>query len=318
MPPPNPYVVFVHGIYSDGPSAFGEMLKSFVSDTRFNGWSFEYFNYMFHRPLQENAARLVDRLSQIGQDRNIILICHSMGGLIGRLAILSGKISCVTKLIMLGTPNFGAVRTGSLGILAQVGLRTVGTFYGHYFSPGVWQLTQVNKIFQDPLRTGTDHANAVQYVTIPGLFFHSERGVLDLGDREEEKRDEALWTKFFTSINIGSEVMDAFLPLWKIGLKKPHDGIVEAESNSLIPCTAGRLSEKCASIRSASATGYTYAHIEHDVCGELIHTMIQKNHLIIELVKRLLHNRELDLVSWYHSLPRDIKGHINFEYKTQD
>ena len=87
-------------------------------------------------------------------------------------------------------------------------------------------------------------------------------------------------------------------PLWRVGLQKPHDGIAESASNSLIPCLAGRMSEKGAAINDLARFGRTYVDITHECCSDLIHVTIQQDPTIAEMVKDLV---LADSISKWHA-----------------
>jgi pimeloyl-ACP methyl ester carboxylesterase len=110
-------IVFIHGIYASH-NTFDKMIPAFEED-RFRHWHLCWFDYDFHQPMPESAEQFAGHIRehfkryQPGVDR-VVIIGHSMGGLIGRLAILTNMIPYVDKLIMLGTPNFGAIRPSRL------------------------------------------------------------------------------------------------------------------------------------------------------------------------------------------------------------
>lgn len=309
MDTPAPIVVFVHGILSDGPSAFGPMVTSLREDSRFSNWQLRYFNYPYNKPLIHNASQFASLLRSLEPVRPIHLVCHSMGGLIARLAILSGTLPGIKRLIMLGTPNFGAFRTSSLGLLSQAAVATADKIFALFPSVGIWELTKVSEILREHLDSGNRHAEPVEYVTIPGLYFHEERRSLSIKD----PGDKAIWTTFFRSIDASSQAIEAIFPLWKLSLRKPHDGIVEETSNSLFPANAWRRSEKRAAIRRASEGWFSYSHVVADRCVELSHVTLQKDKEIIDLVKSLLLAQTLP--AWHQSLPQEIQDSISVTYR---
>ena len=88
-----------------------------------------------------SSEKLISFIQDTFTGFSVTLVCHSMGGLVGRLAIFSGKVPQVKRLIMLGTPNFGAIRTAQLGLLSQIGLRLAGKTYAVFRNPGIRDLT---------------------------------------------------------------------------------------------------------------------------------------------------------------------------------
>jgi hypothetical protein len=206
---------------------------------------------------------------------------------------------------MLCTPNFGAIRTAQLGLFSQMTMFLAGIVYAVFRKPGIRDLTRVTEVFSDPIRRGAQFADKVEYITIPGEFFNESRPFLDRGDESVDKK----WMSLFTGIN-GFGALLAVTPLWRVALRKPHDGIVEAVSNSLIPCEAGRTSEKCPAINHSGRFGKTYAHITHVRCSDLTHVTTQHDEVIIDLVKNIVGFESIS--AWYESLIenafRDIRG----------
>ncbi|HTE28620.1 caspase family protein [Flavitalea sp.] len=107
-------LLFVHGIIGDTES----MVKCVRTQTTTKSLvekadlilSFDYEN--LHTTIEENAALLKERLSSVGlgscHSKNLIIVAHSMGGLVSRWFIekLSGN-AVASRLVMLGTPNNG-------------------------------------------------------------------------------------------------------------------------------------------------------------------------------------------------------------------
>jgi pimeloyl-ACP methyl ester carboxylesterase len=288
-------IIFVHGIFSDCESCFKTLEASIRSDPRSTRCAIYPFNYDFNNDIAVSGCELADFIQRLPALMPVILICHSMGGLVGRMAVLTGNAPSVKRLIMLGTPNFGVLRTAQTGLLSQLSLHIAGRFYSIFRKRGLQQLTQVNAVFQDPIQRGHMHANTVEYITIPGEFFNESRPFFDKTGQD----DRELWSTAFGAIGLASELLNA-LPLWRIGLAKPHDGIVESASNSLIPSGSGRWSEKSAEINNPGRIRPTYFHIEHKVCDDLTHVSLQHNPDIINLVRDLAFAQNVD--QWRQSL----------------
>ncbi len=284
-------IVFVHGIYSRSSVAFPEMYTA-IEPTR----TCALYDYDFHNPLQRNGKLLGQQLQELNDLCHVTLVCHSMGGLVGRLAVLTGHASCVKRLFMIGTPNFGALRTAQLGLAAQLMLGTSGLVYGLFRKPGLADLTRVSRIFREPLEHGVQHADSVEYITIPGEFFHDSREFFDLGPWRELNA----WKPSFGALSFGSEVLSATMPFWKIGLERPHDGIVERRSNTLLDPGSGRSSEKDLCILHPDRVKSTYAHIHHSAVEGLTHVEIQHNADIVAMVKQIIEAPSLE--DWENSL----------------
>jgi pimeloyl-ACP methyl ester carboxylesterase len=285
------------------------MVSKFEQDSRFNNWWLDCFEYDFNQEMTLSAQQLIEALTnQFSGSDNVTLVGHSMGGLIGRFAIMSGKVPFVKRLIMLGTPNFGALRTGQLGPLASMTQASLRTVYGICTrKTGIQDLARVPKVYKQFLETNPNasvNAAGVEYITIPGTFFHEERAFWELGERQ-------LWTSFFGALNLTSQVLDAVLPMWKIGLKRPHDGIVERKSNKLIPTGSGRWSEKTGAINNSQV--YEYAHIEHEICDSLTHIAIEQNDDIIQLAANII--AEGNVKQWYKNLTNIERNSISIKPK---
>jgi pimeloyl-ACP methyl ester carboxylesterase len=251
--------------------------------------SFEFamFRYSYNDPMLENAkllnSELNDYFKEYTVNEPIILVCHSMGGLIARLATLiraENNLPPFKRVIMIGTPNFGVFRSSQLSALAQLGIESGRRLWGLFTrKTGIRDLSQVQDIFSqafpDPKPSTTE------YVTIPGTFFHKERNVADMRGG------------FFSG---AAYLLEYAI---KAGLQKPHDGIVEVESNRMMPAVAGRYSEKADSINFAKPPP-TYVHVELWACDEVVHTTIQDHQKIIKLVAGLIVADDLHV--WYEMM----------------
>jgi pimeloyl-ACP methyl ester carboxylesterase len=288
-------VVFIHGILSESEGCFAEMRRAFKEDERFAHYDLLSFDYDYNDAMEKSAAYLTQYLKTNIKSGPVFLVCHSMGGLVARLCVLSGEVSDIKRVVMLGTPNFGAVRTAQLGLLSQLSMHLAGKVYAIFRKPGIKDLTRVASIFKDPIQKGRHFADKIEYVTIPGEFFNESRPFWDVGNGARP----SIWTGGFAALGVATEILTA-APLWRVGLQRPHDGIVEAVSNSFIPCSAGRTSEKCPTINHPDRFGRTYVHVTHECCSELTHVMIQHDPSIILVVKDLVAADSISI--WYSSL----------------
>ena len=107
-------IVFIHGIIGDTQVMAGAVNRE-ISGKRFgDGYltlTFDYEN--LNTPIQETADLFRKRLGAVGlvgdHGKELVIIAHSMGGLVSRWMIEKDP-ACpkVSKLIMLGTPNGGS------------------------------------------------------------------------------------------------------------------------------------------------------------------------------------------------------------------
>ncbi len=260
------------------------MRSGLEADSRFNNHLRYWFDYDYNEPISDSAGRLVEyiRARQI-ENEPLAFVGHSMGGLVARMAILSGSVPTARKLIMLGTPNFGACRTSRAALLMQATLLAAGHISAVFRKPGILELTRVTDVMAEAVRTGAHHADTVDYATVAATFFNESRSILDVGQAKE-------WSvagTAFRAIQVGLE-LSSLVPLWRPAIDRPHDGIVELEGCKLAPTGPGRRSEKDAAINHPERFGDTYLHIFHEHCDELLHVTLQGNETIIEIVKGLL------------------------------
>jgi len=280
-------IVCVHGILSGHDTCFDDFFSTLKEDERFEDWELCWYDYDYHKPMEDNGRELARTLTNaFSPSDHVELVCHSMGGLIARFAILSSKLDCVGRVFMLGTPNFGAFRTHQLGLFAQLTLKTTHSAYGLFCrKQGILDLTRVPELiraFIDSGRGDYDHANHVEYVTVPGLYFDT--------DRSSWRAEWERWKLLFSGLELGLAVLSG-LPVFHARLKRPHDGIVEASSNRMIPEGAEVPdTEKTVPIKDKlHFPTPTYSHVVHRKgCKASIHVAIQHDKRIIHLVSDLI------------------------------
>jgi pimeloyl-ACP methyl ester carboxylesterase len=301
-------VVFVHGILSCHDT-FAKMRSSFLLDPAFTAWDVAYFDYDFWQAMPDSAEQLTIALQETfgGRARELTLVCHSMGGLVSRLAVLgaSPRLPFLKRLVMLGTPNFGAIRPAQLNPLSQMVLRVTGTLWGVFTrKTGVIDLTHVHKQFAEFLDSANGTAKnavGVEYVTLPGLYYNDERFAWDSSGN--------MASRSLALLNLGADWLVLAFPSAAVHVDRPHDGIVEATSVSLFTDTPGYWSEKYASIHDpALREPPTCAHIEHrSHFRELTHLTLQQDDLVTDIVKGIL--RHGSVREWRNQL-----GDTRFDY----
>ena len=121
-------IVFIHGMLSDH-KRFDKCktgLGAALAD-----WDFFYVDYDYHESLSINGKRFSCALQEaFGKDDDVVIVGHSMGGLIARIACMEVRSAFVRQLFLLATPNHGALRTSSLGVYAQMVRATTGVLWG--------------------------------------------------------------------------------------------------------------------------------------------------------------------------------------------
>jgi pimeloyl-ACP methyl ester carboxylesterase len=292
--PPVKAIVFIHGIISDHTRF--ERCQAELAKTK-TDWRFFYVDYDYHAPLDDNGAHFSAALRTHFRDEDhVVVIAHSMGGLVARLACLRQQLPFVRAVFLLATPNNGAFRTSSLGILAEMTRAITGKIWGiRPRKVGIFDLTRVAAIMAPHLKDeNVKWTEDIDYVSIPGRYFHAQRGVLDHSLADS-------WKVIFGGLDAGFELARAFLPLFSIKLDRAHDGIVEEASNSLLPEEAERKSEKNSSIRRYrnGAGRITYAHLRPDSAIELVHVQVPDNDFIINVIGDIIDAATLE--AWHHN-----------------
>jgi hypothetical protein len=186
----------------------------------------------------------------------------------------------VRSLFLLGTPNVGAIRTIQLALGAQLAHAAMGAVSAIFpRKAGILDLTRAGAIFETQLGNA-ENASNVDYISIPGLYFHEGRGPLEVARHVSNLG--------FVSLDISLRVFSALFPFWSITIDRPHDGIVERKSNNLIPHDVGRESEKGDSILYHQSTPATYAHVEPNVCRGLTHLDIHNDPVVTDIVADII------------------------------
>lgn len=199
-------IVFIHGILSSH-----ERFKKCQSGLaqRNPDWRFFYVDYDYHAPILENGANFAETLRKHFRDKDdVVVIAHSMGGLVARLACLRLKMPFIRSMFLLATPNHGAFRTSSLSVLAQLLRILTGEVWGiRSKKRGIFELTEIRKIMTpyvgDPQYV--KNTEAIDYISVPGRYFHSERSVFEHGTRDP-------WKDIFEAIDVGFDLIRALVP----------------------------------------------------------------------------------------------------------
>ena len=108
-------VVFIHGL--DEPGFIWHQIAPKVKE---KGFSVLLFRYPDDQGIDASSRFLFDCLTRVSFQKPIVIICHSMGGLVARQMLAdpgfdyasaqkAGRVPEVSDLIMAGTPNHGAI-----------------------------------------------------------------------------------------------------------------------------------------------------------------------------------------------------------------
>jgi pimeloyl-ACP methyl ester carboxylesterase len=279
-------VVFVHGIVSSH-ATFAKLVDFFETDARFDAYDLFAYDYDWGEPILRSARHLRDILNaRVPGDAEITLIGHSMGGLVSRFALVAGALRGVRHIVMLGTPNFGALTARQLGTLGQVAIAAAGKITPLFpRKAGLRDLTQPQRLYERVVHDEKDEsvpasrALNVEYVTIPGLFYWDERR-----DTETGEGNEALW---FSVGGLVVKVLKAW-PLSEIEIERPHDGVVEESSVNLQSTDKARLSEKNVPIRDSAKYGHSYCHVVLTAMRDRTHMGIQQDPETAKTIKGIM------------------------------
>jgi pimeloyl-ACP methyl ester carboxylesterase len=88
----------------------GVVLYSYLRlklNLRASGFAPVLYDYDWRLGVDELGATLAERIRNESVDR-IMIVAHSMGGLVSRAALAQPGMSTVERLVLLGTPNFGS------------------------------------------------------------------------------------------------------------------------------------------------------------------------------------------------------------------
>lgn len=321
-PPPKDHlpvkaIVFVHGILSDH-LRFATCQNGLAITKQ--DWLFYYVDYDYHAPLADNGKHLSHTLRRYfsAQDE-VIVVAHSMGGLITRIACLSHHLPFVRKVFLLATPNHGAFRTSSLSTAAQMARELTQLIWGlRQKKVGIIDLTRVTEIMARYIRDA-QHVQDIDYISIPGRYFHDERGRFDPDVPD-------IWKMAFGGMDAGFELARGLLPLFSVKLDRAHDGIVEEASNNLIPeepssaanlNLAARTSEKWDSIRRArSDPRITYAHLVPYSARELVHVNVPDDPFVIHVISDIIDAPSLS--AWLHEPRERYRRELAVYYRNEE
>ncbi|MEM9692653.1 MAG: alpha/beta fold hydrolase, partial [Myxococcota bacterium] len=105
--------VFVHGL-GCSESFWAHEGTSFAERLEADGWRAVFVRYNTGLPVAVNGRELSERLEAVAEAKRLVLIGHSMGGLVARSAVVAGLdedrawLEPTSDVICLGTPHHGA------------------------------------------------------------------------------------------------------------------------------------------------------------------------------------------------------------------
>ncbi len=115
-------VLFIHGLGGDGIMTWGKFPELLKSDPDLDGFSYETFEYptpkgfswlSVGRDIETVATRLDSYVTNsFGHCDDIVLVCHSLGGLVARQYLLTeleaNRPSKIRRVVFFGTPHGGS------------------------------------------------------------------------------------------------------------------------------------------------------------------------------------------------------------------
>jgi pimeloyl-ACP methyl ester carboxylesterase len=208
--------IFIHG-FTANSAYLCTMMQEFVD----NGIESLAFNYPSYDGIDSAAAELADALKAldkladgaISKSRNVILVCHSMGGLVARAFVsFNGGNGFVRKVVTLGTPHDATLTNSSLvRCFVTLGEYYTGLTNGGYSSScrAALQLTMQDgkSPFLQQLLDAKPVIPDVQFLSISG-----GKNMLKFGDNF-----------------VRNKLINAFLQ-WKLGAGT-NDGLVSESSS---------------------------------------------------------------------------------------
>ncbi|GEM_PF-5009361 len=170
------YALFEFKVYSDFIQSFSSKEMSF-------------FPYDWRRSLFDHVENLVSKISELAVNDGVILVAHSMGGLLAKLAILElasqKKSKLVKKLITIGTPWLGAPDAYKVLTYGEPGLfEGLGHIFPIYSEkrtramsrlfPSVYQLLPHDAYFNAVDGKFFDTADYMNVIMNAQVFFNEE------------------------------------------------------------------------------------------------------------------------------------------------
>ncbi|MHB8580000.1 MAG: alpha/beta hydrolase [Ignavibacteriaceae bacterium] len=115
-------IIFIHGLGGNESKTWGNFKNIIKNDSDFSKYNIQYFNYSSSRfklvpfkkyaKIQTLADGLKTEIFTKYQDDEVILVAHSMGGLIARKylvnEVINNRAINVNKLLLFATPNNGS------------------------------------------------------------------------------------------------------------------------------------------------------------------------------------------------------------------
>jgi pimeloyl-ACP methyl ester carboxylesterase len=293
-------VVFVHGLFSSHHT-FDDLVKSFAEDSQLTEWDLAVFDYDWGEPILKNAEYLRRILTAKYPESyaEVTLIGHSMGGVVSRFALIADDLPCVRRIVMLGTPNFGAMTASRISTLWQMAIAAAGEVKPVFpRKAGMRDLTRIQTLYLQIAgpegNLPPSRAREVEYVTVPGMYYNSDRADADPG------RD-------FSALpfTIGTLIFRVFAawPWAELKIEAPHDGIVEEQSVSLMP-SPGRVSEKTSDLETGEGFE-TYAHIVPLSMFDSTHMQIQSDPAVARTLKEII--RIGSIAEWRKGMSRQYR-----------
>ena len=280
-------VILVHGVFSNCRDCF-DTLAPTLSANDMDVW---FFDYDWKLAFEDNADSLLSDIRNCSDlCENVVIIGHSMGGLIARIALIKGQLDNISALFTIATPNYGAFTLGQLKTLGSMIFGVTRTIAPTYlFPPSVSNLLQADQIISQTINNlnSAEKSNlgqaiqSTRFASVPAQFYHDTRSITDMPPS---------WYMFFVSSAVS--VLNNLLGK-QIGQIRPvHDGIVEENSNKLVPQPMGCITE-FHYLNDRSDFQKNVAHLNHVLGAENDHITILKSQEFCEAICGLVNASDL-------------------------
>lgn len=230
--------IFVHG-FTANADYMQDLMHQFVG----SGFSAIAYEYPSDRGIHHAATALREQLENYDLNQAVsreraVLVCHSMGGLVGRsLIALEGGSRYIRKVITLGTPHDGTMRSSHvLRLLLNWGEHVSG-INPNAFSPSSNSAKEL--IGADSPPTLLSRLQAASPGSAPVEYFSISGGLNELEFGKGPIRDK------LANLYIQSKI------------RNPNDGLVDEESSNLAGTKFSTCAPGCSHLNSFVEYPYT-------------------------------------------------------------
>lgn len=179
-----PIAVIVHGLVSSINSSYTQLIKYLQNN--YDVYGFDYLTV--DEKITDNGKLLAYEMKNLKErfpDKEILVVSHSMGGLVGRSALLEHQAP-ISKIIMAGTPNNGSILI-SVPLLSRICLLILAGYKDIFSKPAIKSEDFFNLVWKQNLQGFKDLANKSEFIT----------GLNKLDNLDSDKKYFTLAGKYF-------------------------------------------------------------------------------------------------------------------------